>query len=130
MQTVLNQEEADVAALCGRLRLLHPLHQLSEYEQRGTQAVVHLVQMMRHTLGQEEHRLQGLAGRLQALSPLAVLARGYSITFRLPDRRVVTEAASVQVGDILDTLVARGRITSRVTDTTPTQIQEYHGAAK
>jgi exodeoxyribonuclease VII large subunit len=71
---------------------------------------------MRHTLENAERSLHGLAGRLQALSPLAVLARGYSITLALPDRHVVTAAERLRAGDQLETLVARGRITSVVRD--------------
>ncbi len=128
MQFFLEHEEGEVQGWCERLRLLHPLHQLNDYERRITQSAAHLVQSIRHTLGQEDHRLQGLAGRLQALSPLAVLARGYSITFALPDRRVVTDAASVEVGDEIETLLARGRIVSAVTRASAQPTSEFHGA--
>ncbi len=73
-----------------------------------------LVQSIRYTLERGDQHLQGLAGRLQALSPLAVLARGYSITLKLPIRRVVTSTAGLQVGDALETLVARGRLESKI----------------
>jgi len=128
MQFFLEREEVEVRGLCDQLRLLHPLQKLNEYEQRITQSATRLVHSIRHTLGQEEYRLQGLAGRLQALSPLAVLARGYSITFIRPGRRVVTDAASVKAGDEIETLVARGRIVSAVTEISTQPTSEYHGA--
>lgn len=128
MQVFLEHEEAQVHGMCDRLRLLHPLHQLNDYERRITQSAVHLTQSMRHTLEQEDRRLQGLAGRLQALSPLAVLARGYSITFALPAHRVVTDSACVKAGDEIETLVARGRIVSAVTHVSSQPTSEYHGA--
>jgi exodeoxyribonuclease VII large subunit len=74
---------------------------------------------MRHTFDRDDQILRALAGRLQALSPLAVLARGYSITFRLPDRRVVRHISSVSTGDALETKVADGRVVSTVTETFP-----------
>jgi exonuclease VII large subunit len=46
---------------------------------------------------------------------LAVLARGYSITMTLPQRRVVTHADHVHPGDELETLLAKGRVVSAVT---------------
>jgi len=122
MQLVLEDHSVDVVRLQERLRLLHPRHQLQDYAQRGLQAQTRLVQLMAHALEREERLLQALAGRLEALSPLAVLGRGYSITFRLPSRAVVTDARAIRVGDEVETLLAQGRLTSRVTDTALTTV--------
>lgn len=54
------------------------------------------------------------AGQLASLSPLAVLGRGYSLTSRLADGRLLRDAAEVEVGDTLRTRLAEGEITSRV----------------
>ena len=115
MQGVLDAQGQQVDALGSQLRLLHPKAQLGRYLARAEALRAQATQAMRHALASEAHRLQGLAGRLQALSPLAVLARGYSITFTLPDRHVVTTAAALRVGDTLETLLARGRAVSAVT---------------
>ncbi|MBI4353888.1 MAG: exodeoxyribonuclease VII large subunit [Candidatus Omnitrophica bacterium] len=104
-------------ALCGRLRLLHPLHQLERWEQRVHELQGQAVLGMRHALDREHHRLTSLAGRLQALSPLAVLARGYSITFRALDCSVLTDASRIHPGEGLETRLARGIIRSTVTST-------------
>ena len=114
MRLVLDGQAEQVHHLAERLRLLHPSHQLQEHVNRATQAQVQLVQLIRHAIEREEKLLAGLAGRLQALSPLAVLARGYSITLKLPDRHVVTEAKGLQAGDALETLLSRGRVVSTV----------------
>ena len=114
MQLFLEDQSVDVARFHERLRLLHPRHQLTECTQRGLQAQVRLIQTMAHALDREERQLQALAGRLQALSPLAVLGRGYSITFKLPGRSVMTDAASLRIGDSLETLFARGTVVSSV----------------
>ena len=49
-----------------------------------------------------------------SLSPLAVLGRGYSLTRRLDDDRVVRRASQVAVGERLRTRLAEGELTSRV----------------
>jgi len=46
-----------------------------------------------------EQGLADLAGRLDILSPLATLARGYSITYRLPGGGLVRKAAVLSMGD-------------------------------
>jgi exodeoxyribonuclease VII large subunit len=54
------------------------------------------------------------AGQLASLSPLAVLGRGYSLTSRLADGRLLRSASEAAVGDALRTRLADGEITSRV----------------
>jgi exodeoxyribonuclease VII large subunit len=69
------------------------------------------------------NRLARLAASLQALSPLGVLARGYSLTFRLDDgeasddlakSRLIRSVADVRPGDRIRTQLASGQIISRV----------------
>ena len=86
------------------------------YQHAGPPSAL-LARAIQQAVGRAEQRLELAAGRLEALSPLAVLARGYSITFHLPGRRVVTDAGQVRPGDHLETRVARGRIASTVTQT-------------
>lgn len=115
MQGYLDEHTDRLQTLGGQLRLLHPRNQLDRYASRTQELHLQLTQSMQYALQHDEQHLQGLAGRLQALSPLAVLARGYSITLKLPARRVVTDAATLHIGDELETLVSRGRIVSAVT---------------
>ncbi|MBI3321125.1 MAG: exodeoxyribonuclease VII large subunit [Candidatus Omnitrophica bacterium] len=115
MQAFLDAQSSRVNELRLRLRAVHPVNQLNHSVDRARQLQDQAIQSMRHRLESEDRRLQGLAGRLQALSPLAVLARGYSITLKLPDRHVVTSAGALQTGDEMETLLARGRVVSAVT---------------
>ncbi len=114
MRGIVEEETHRLEAVRDRLRLLHPQHQLERLTRHARELLSQLIQSARHRLRHEEQVVQGLAGRLQALSPLAVLARGYSITFRLPERRIVMDAAAVAAGEELETVVSRGRITSTV----------------
>ncbi len=115
MQLTLDDQTRRVTELAAQMRLLHPVNQLDRYLHR-TQALQSLLtQSTRFTLAQEERHLQGLSGRLHALSPLAVLARGYSITFKLPEAHIVTAARRVHPGDRLQTRLAVGHIYSTVT---------------
>lgn len=62
----------------------------------------------------QRHRLQAAAGRLSALSPLAVLARGYSVTRRAADGKMVRRAADVNVGEEVLVALQQGELTCRV----------------
>ncbi len=65
-------------------------------------------------------QVDAFAGRLESLSPLAVLGRGYSLTERLDDGRLVGDASELSVGEQLTTRFARGRATSTVDRIEPT----------
>ena len=53
-------------------------------------------------------------GRLESLSPLAVLGRGYSLTQRTADGRLIRAAAELSPGEQITTRFARGQAISRV----------------
>jgi exodeoxyribonuclease VII large subunit len=55
-------------------------------------------------------RFAAVSARLDALSPLAVLARGYAIVYREPERVIVRRAREVRPGDALRLRVAEGEI--------------------
>jgi exodeoxyribonuclease VII large subunit len=82
--------------------------QLDELESR-------LVRGMNGVLERSRRECAAVAAHLEALSPLGVLARGYSLTKRLPDGRLVRSAADVQIGDRLSTLLTDGELQSIVT---------------
>jgi exodeoxyribonuclease VII large subunit len=56
------------------------------------------------------------AARLDVLSPLATLSRGYSITSRLDDKTVVSDASCLTIGDQLRIGFRRGGAMCRVED--------------
>jgi exodeoxyribonuclease VII large subunit len=77
-----------------------------------------LADRARHAFAQDiivrRHNLARLAASLQALSPLAVLARGYSLTFRADGKTLLRASHEVQSGDLIRTQLSSGQIQSRV----------------
>ena len=69
---------------------------------------------MRSRLKDARSRTDATAARLESLSPLAVLSRGYSLTQRTADGRLIRDAAELHVGEQIITRFARGRAFSRV----------------
>jgi exodeoxyribonuclease VII large subunit len=68
-----------------------------------------LVELERKLLASRHRRLHGFAEKLDAMSPLAVMARGYSVTFRAEDWKVVRGADDVRPGDAISIRLARGK---------------------
>ncbi|HEY3197767.1 MAG TPA: exodeoxyribonuclease VII large subunit [Nitrospirales bacterium] len=60
------------------------------------------------------HALEQGAGALHALSPLAILARGYSITRRWPEMRLLRNAADVAPGETVHVRLSSGELICEV----------------
>ncbi len=95
-------------------RLADPGRKLRENQQRLDELSVDLLRRFQEKLRRFKDRLAQGAGRLGALSPLAVLDRGYSITHKLPEERIVKDAASLQIGDRVRVTFAQGKALCRV----------------
>jgi exodeoxyribonuclease VII large subunit len=85
---------------------------LDEWEGRSSRAIGGLVRLARQ-------RVDTLAGRLESLSPLAVLGRGYSLTQRTSDGRILRAASELAPGEQITTRFAQGSSTSRVEQVEP-----------
>jgi exodeoxyribonuclease VII large subunit len=95
-------------------RLSDPSRKLRENQQRLDELSIDLLRRFQDRLRQCKNRLAHAAGRLHALSPLAVLDRGYSITHKLPEVRIVKDSASLQIGDRVRVSFAKGKSICRV----------------
>ena len=69
-------------------------------------------QALRTRLDTEKTRLDNMAKTVQLLSPQSLLERGYSLT--LHRNKVVKSVAQLAPGDVVETLLADGKLTSRV----------------
>jgi exodeoxyribonuclease VII large subunit len=72
-----------------------------------------LVSKTRELIKSDEQKLIGFSETLNILNPENVLKRGYSITSL--NGRIVKEAKEVTEGDLIDTVLSKGHIRSRVT---------------
>ena len=77
---------------------------------------VDLARRFQDRLRQWRDELARATGRLEALSPLAVLQRGYSIAHKLPEERIVKDAATLNLGDRLRVTFAAGKAVCRLED--------------
>jgi len=80
---------------------------------RTSALALRLQRAARHSLDLARVRWSSLQERLSALNPAAVLGRGYAVA-RTPEGQIVRDAATVEVGDRLSVLLARGSLDCRV----------------
>ncbi len=76
----------------------------------------------RRGLDRRRDALARLAAQLDALSPLAVLARGYSLSFPEPGSLPLRDAADLRPGDLIRTQLASGAFLSRILEILPDRV--------
>lgn len=94
--------------------LADPRKRLEQYSQRVDEMLGRLIMGLRHHVRRERALLTSLTGALDHLNPLSILARGYSVTRKLPDGTLVRDASDVRSGDMLSTKLHKGEVISRV----------------
>ncbi len=85
--------------LSGRLLLVQPGKAVQQYQSALNQFRRDLTLNYERRLENLRLQLQEHASKLESLSPLAVLARGYAICSRLPDRTIIRKASEVRPGE-------------------------------
>jgi len=106
------QRRLDAVATARAFRRPHDL--VANRARRVDELDARLTRSMGHRQNLAQTRVDAMAARLESLSPLAVLARGYSVTKRLPDGAIVRNADQVSSGDRIETRLAAGSVVSRV----------------
>jgi len=74
-----------------------------------------LHQSLNKMIVEKKEDLKTLSAVLKAINPAVLLERGYSITRTLPRRRVVTDAYTVEKGQLLEIQLAKGSLDVMVT---------------
>ena len=91
-----------------------PRHRLAAIRTRLVSREAQLTAAARRATAGAQARVGGLAARLEGLSPLAVLGRGYSVTWDAARTRIIRDASSLQVGDDVSVTLERGQIKATV----------------
>ena len=94
-----------------------PRHRLAAVRTRLVSRDAQLVAAARRRLTASQHRVSTLAARIEGLSPLAVLGRGYAVTWDASRTRIIRDAATLQPGDGVRVTLERGTFEATVTRT-------------
>jgi len=113
----IDQARTSLADLARRRCFRLPVERIQDLERRLDEWSERLQRAVRQRLAELQRLLEAQAARLETLSPLNVLARGYSLTRTELGQNVVRASDQVRPGDRLVTLLAQGRVISRVEET-------------
>ncbi len=117
----LIQKNQHATWLAHRLKKQSPQHQIRLLRDAVVRQNESLLYLSASLINTKRLRLKELTGRLNALNPLAVINRGYSITRSLPDKTIITDSSTVSAGQLLEILLAKGKIICRV------EKEKFHG---
>ncbi len=108
--------ERRLADAGARLTAISPRHSVSREALRLDHLLRRLARGTERAIGDRHQAVASLEARLAACGHEQVLHRGFSITRRSKDGRIVRRASDVKEGDRLRTEMSEGEITSRTID--------------
>jgi exodeoxyribonuclease VII large subunit len=91
-----------------------PLERLHEQEHRIDDWDARLRKSMQAHLQRARRQLDALTGHLESLSPLNVLARGYSLTRTIPEKKVIRSIEQATIGNTVEIVLTDGRLQAEV----------------
>ena len=97
-----------------RLRIKNPRIHVHKLKEKVDILLYNLQYYLKISLNKKTSKLEAQAAKLSVLSPAAILERGYSITRTIPGKTVVRSSESVEIGQDLDILLARGSLACRI----------------
>ncbi|MBN1124410.1 MAG: exodeoxyribonuclease VII large subunit [Sedimentisphaerales bacterium] len=107
------------------LRQIEPRDLLARQRLRVSELAGSLQQTIRASIAQKQLQRTALENKLQALNPRSVLQRGYSITSSRETGQVLVRDDQVEIGEVIVTELASGRIESRTIKGNSDQKSEF-----
>jgi len=94
-----------------------PRHRLAAIRTRLVARDAQLQAAVRRRVAEGQRRIGTLAARIDGLSPLAVLGRGYSVTWNAERTRIIRDVATLKPGDDIHVVLERGHVNAQVLNT-------------
>ena len=112
--TRLNHYRHRLDSLASRPALARPLEAVHQRGRRLDELSLRLRGASQGLLRDRRAALETMAAKLESLSPLGVLGRGYSLTFREGESRLITSAEQLKPGQRIVTRFQQGSAVSTV----------------
>lgn len=113
IQFILENQRQRLSRVKDSYGFKNPLHYLDEFKQRIDEFARQIQNYIHSLVERKHHQFQNLSGKLEALSPLAILNRGYSLTFDQAGN-VLKDSRKVSAGALIRTKLNKGTVESKV----------------
>ena len=112
-QSLLGEKKQALETLAESYAFRQPLHLINQFSQRMDELLRQLQNYLKNLVREKDQTFRGWVARLEALSPLAILQRGYSLSFDSKGE-LLKEARKVKIGEAILTRLFNGKVYSRV----------------
>ena len=106
----------DLSGTQKKLSLLNPVTLLNQHKEKILDLARQIFVRTEHFLKLRQAGFNTAIEKLSSLSPLNILARGYSITFKMPGEEIIKDNQTLKEGDTIKTRLHKGEILSKVTE--------------
>ncbi len=113
---IVKSARSRLCMLAAALKHQHPGSKVSILETTRTHMSLSLKKAVIDIVSKKQTQLDQCRSLLENLNPMAVLRRGYSITRTVSGRHTVMNADQVDIGDMVDILLYKGTIKTKVID--------------
>ncbi len=110
IEGIIGEKKGRLGSEVRTLILQSPLRKIESYQERIAFHKRSLALAAYRRLKDYRKDIALLEGKIKDLSPLSVLERGYSITRKLPERRILRGSAGVEPGDQVHITLAKGEL--------------------
>ena len=114
MDLTIKDKSKGLGAEIRALRLFSPVNRITGIRQNLDFQKASLVKAIQRQIREMQANRSLLEKRINDLSPLSVLKRGYSITMKLPEKRVLKDISGMEQGDQVQVLLGEGELECRV----------------
>lgn len=114
VQNLLTAKREQLAHLKEAYAFRQPLSYVRQMAQRVDELLRQMQNYLKGIIVHKRQVFESFAGKLDALSPLAILRRGYSITFDAHGV-VLRETSRLNIGDLIRTRMSSGTVESKIT---------------
>jgi len=116
MQNLLKLNVSGLDSVRKKLALLNPSLLIRQHKIKMADLARQIHIRLQHFIRLREAEFNVAIEKLSSLSPLNILARGYSITFKMPQGLIVKDAKIVEIGDTIKTRLHQGEVLSKITE--------------
>ncbi|MFH1441595.1 MAG: exodeoxyribonuclease VII large subunit [Candidatus Omnitrophota bacterium] len=121
---IIEIETSEIEALKNKLALLNPRAMIKQYKERVLDLAKQISVRMNHFIKLKESEFFNLTEKMSSLNPLNILKRGFSLTIRLSDGKIVKEPREVKTGEEIRTKLYSGELISKVIEVKKSSIEE------
>lgn len=114
IKRIIKDRQHNIERLIQDISSFNPQNRIQLFKHMVDTSINSIFKNFSHIIALKKEGFHGVVARLDSLSPLAILSRGYSITYKLPERLIVKSSADVHHGNMVEVKLHDGSITCLV----------------